>query len=82
VIVHILTQGLPICGFSREIPCNWPIGHKWVRPEGHSGATCGGCRRMAAEAFPSSNEAPPPSTQRCSDDDDEDSWGGWMTGFI
>jgi len=30
VTVHILKYGLPVCLFSREVPGNWPEGHKWI----------------------------------------------------
>lgn len=29
--IHFLHHGLPLCGFTREIPLNWPSGHRWVR---------------------------------------------------
>lgn len=28
--VHILKEGLPLCGFSRRIPRDWPKGHAWI----------------------------------------------------
>jgi len=31
--VHLLHHGLPRCGFSKDIPKNWPNGHKWVPSE-------------------------------------------------
>lgn len=31
--VHVLRHGLPLCGFSREMPALWPQGHRWVRRE-------------------------------------------------
>ncbi len=27
--VHLLDQGLPLCGFSREVPARWPHKHIW-----------------------------------------------------
>lgn len=41
--IHILHEGLPLCGFSREVPGHWPEGHRWVRVEDAKDATCGGC---------------------------------------
>ena len=41
VTVHVLIGGFPACGFSREIPRDWPPGHKWH--EHPSGATCAAC---------------------------------------
>ena len=28
--VHALKHGLPMCGFSRELPADWPDGHAWI----------------------------------------------------
>jgi hypothetical protein len=28
--VHLLRAGLPICGFSRVVPADWPDGHTWT----------------------------------------------------
>lgn len=28
--IHRLAGGLPPCGFSREVPGNWPAGHVWT----------------------------------------------------
>lgn len=45
--VHILKHGFPICGFSRDLPVKWPLGHLWVAfnsPEAAE-ATCGVCIR-------------------------------------
>jgi hypothetical protein len=30
IIVHVLFEGLPLCGFSRDVPSRWPMGHRWV----------------------------------------------------
>lgn len=58
--IHVLVHGLPICGFSHELPCNWPLGHKWVRAEEHSDATCSSCRKLAMQAFPPKRAADNP----------------------
>lgn len=29
IIVHLLREGLPACGFLRKVPAEWPEGHKW-----------------------------------------------------
>ena len=44
VIVHALLYGLPLCGFSREVPGKWPDGHKWVYVEDKELLTCDGCK--------------------------------------
>ena len=44
--VHILWHGLPMCGFSNALPCDWPKGHTWVH-RGVPWATCEDC--LAAE---------------------------------
>jgi hypothetical protein len=31
--VHILYEGLPLCGFSTTVPRDWPEGHRWVTIE-------------------------------------------------
>lgn len=28
--IHILHLGLPLCGFTRDLPVAWPKGHAWV----------------------------------------------------
>lgn len=30
ITVHILYEGLPLCGFSTAVLGEWPKGHKWV----------------------------------------------------
>lgn len=34
--VHVLDRGLPLCGFSRDLPKDWPDGHVWVRANDRS----------------------------------------------
>lgn len=29
-IIHLLSEGLPLCGFSNEIPSKWDAKHSWV----------------------------------------------------
>lgn len=29
-VVHLLHEGLPVCGFTRDVPKDWPIGHEWA----------------------------------------------------
>jgi len=41
--VHILWHGLPMCGFTTEIPEDWPEGHKWVSRLEREDATCENC---------------------------------------
>jgi len=49
--VHILRAGWPLCGFSKELPENWPKGHKWVRETEASGkGSCRGCVERRAVA--------------------------------
>lgn len=44
---HILHDGGPLCGFSREIPAHWPEGHKWVPfDDPEEGATCDQCLKQ------------------------------------
>lgn len=53
--IHILFHGLPICGFSREVPANWPEGHKWISiddRELHQHLNCEGCKQALASSPP------------------------------
>lgn len=29
-VIHILHGGLPLCGFTRDLPRDWPDGHSWI----------------------------------------------------
>lgn len=29
VVIHLLAHGRPLCGFTDELPRDWPKGHKW-----------------------------------------------------
>jgi hypothetical protein len=41
VVVHALREGLPLCGFTTEVPARWPHLHYWSnRPKQ---LTCRGC---------------------------------------
>lgn len=42
--VHILRHGMPLCGFSRDVPRDWPPGHLWVGLDDQTMATCLGCK--------------------------------------
>jgi hypothetical protein len=44
--VHALLMGLPLCGFSRKVPADWPEDHKWVYTQEHRDVTCEVCKRM------------------------------------
>jgi hypothetical protein len=51
VIVHILKSGLPLCGFTRDVPRDWPDGHKFVSiMEDRSPANCTECIAAAPPA--------------------------------
>lgn len=32
-MIHILHEGLPLCGFTDAVPRDWPVGDRWVRRE-------------------------------------------------
>lgn len=55
--IHVLVEGLPLCGFSRAVPRDWPAGHQWVRLTERASATCPGCLGRSAEEVD-------PATQR------------------
>ncbi len=47
-VLHILSQGSPLCGFMRGVPSEWPEGHVWVSafdPHQVKLADCLPCRR-------------------------------------
>jgi len=46
-MVHALHAGLPLCMFSRDVPENWPDGHRWTYPGDIENITCPGCRQEA-----------------------------------
>jgi hypothetical protein len=57
VVIHLLHEGFPLCGFSELLPRDWPDGHRWVgldalgpgvREEGYA-PTCEACKRVAAD---------------------------------
>ena len=58
VTLHGLWEGLPLCGFSRELPVFWPVGHNWVDVrDGLDRVNCPACRERAKLLF----SAPGPS---------------------
>lgn len=42
-MVHILSAGQPLCGFTRDEPQYWPITDKWVGEDEAHYATCQRC---------------------------------------
>lgn len=42
--IHVLHEGLPLCGFTRVVPRDWPAGHLWVGVGLVREATCSECR--------------------------------------
>jgi hypothetical protein len=81
VIIHILVRGLPICNFSYELPCNWPIGHKWVRAEEYNEATCPSCKKISEAAFPPEPADTEPDLVTITDDEG-DGWDYGWGGFV
>jgi hypothetical protein len=49
MMIHVLRAGLPLCGFSNDIPANWPEGHLFVSVEEIANATCHRCRIAAVK---------------------------------
>jgi hypothetical protein len=47
--IHILVSGIPLCGFTMELPTKWPIGHFYVREYEAEDATCQKCREVDVE---------------------------------
>lgn len=49
VMVHVLHAGVPLCGFSRLVPRDWPSGHLFVVLAKAGASTCSKCQRLAEE---------------------------------
>ena len=48
-MTHILHSGLPLCGFSTDVPDNWPDGNKYV-PIGSSNlSNCEECKDIKSK---------------------------------
>jgi len=47
--VHVLFEGLVLCGRLRGYPKDWPTGQHWVRLEEVGEATCDACRIRAKQ---------------------------------
>jgi hypothetical protein len=45
--VHTLISGRPPCGFSDDVPGNWPPGHRWTDYRDVKNITCPDCREAA-----------------------------------
>ena len=45
--IHALLHGRPLCGFSSDVPTNWPLGHLWTDSRDVKNITCPGCREAA-----------------------------------
>ena len=46
-VVHVLQHGLPLCGFSKDVPASWPGGHVWTSVDNVSDVTCLPCKKEA-----------------------------------
>lgn len=43
-MVHVLLYGLPMCGFTTNVPVRWPANHRWIgATEDHADVNCKGC---------------------------------------
>jgi hypothetical protein len=49
VVIHLLRKGVPIRGFTWELPRGWAPGHKWVGIDERQDATCVRCLEIAAK---------------------------------
>lgn len=56
VTVHVLKHGLPRCGFSKEVPRDWPRGNVWVATQEElqelpaGGSPCFNCMNLKEAA--------------------------------
>ncbi len=46
-IVHALLEGRVLCGFSSDVPANWPPGHVWTQVTDLTNINCPECKRIA-----------------------------------
>ncbi|OGY99349.1 MAG: hypothetical protein A3B13_02950 [Candidatus Liptonbacteria bacterium RIFCSPLOWO2_01_FULL_45_15] len=46
-MIHGIQSGLPLCGFSHDVPKNWPNGHTFVLFYDVENMTCSSCRQEA-----------------------------------
>lgn len=44
--IHGLLGGMPLCGFSTDLPVNWPEGHTWVPTTDEKAIGCPSCRQV------------------------------------
>ena len=42
-VMHGIRQGLPLCGFTSNIPIEWPDGHRWTGFPDIDNMTCEKC---------------------------------------
>jgi hypothetical protein len=47
--VHALQGGQPLCGFSQDIPANWPSSHAWTEVDDLENINCCACKSKAEE---------------------------------
>lgn len=58
-VVHLVVHGLAACGFSKEIPANWPLGHVAVHPEeNYYLANCRTCQKLVPPPQPDDEGLP------------------------
>jgi len=50
-VVHVLVHGLPMCGFTRDVPRDWPGGHVWTRAGSGECISCSQCRGLEARRW-------------------------------
>jgi hypothetical protein len=46
-VVHRLCAGVPLCGFTRKAPGDWPEGHRWSAY--HDDVTCQQCKYRSGD---------------------------------
>lgn len=47
--VHALSQGYPLCGFSKDFPAHWPTDHVWTYVTDLQNTNCCVCKQRAME---------------------------------
>jgi hypothetical protein len=73
-VIHVLSQGFALCGFSRRVPAHWPPGHKWVALSEWRQVTCPECRKLC--------EDPGELSRPCTGGPEARAWCGARASFV
>ena len=51
-VIHILSEGYPLCGFSTDVPVRWPKTQQWVSIDDCKDANCQACKDKVPKGDP------------------------------